>query len=403
MPQSINSFVTGAFLTEPCTQPPASAAELCFESIFQAAAIGIAICQTDGRVLRSNPALDQMLGYGREELTGMNIRDFLSSEDATQDAARLCELLSGEKSHYRVERQYFRKDNKPLWGRHTASIVGAKTNKPMAVVETIEDITDYKQAQEQLIEAQKMEAIGRLVGGVAHDFNNLLTGIMLYCDLLSAEIREDGRLRRNVSEIQMAAQHGSALVQQLLTVARKHVVEPKILCLNETIAVMSNLLERLIGEQIALTLDLERELWSVLLDPTQAQQVLLNLVLNAKDAMPQGGRLVITTRNCEQPSRAQGQKRRVVSLVVADTGCGMDPETQARLFEPFFTTKEVGKGNGLGLATVYRIVRDGGGTILVESEVGLGSKIEIALPGVIEGEDSQSELSGTSHNGSDKR
>jgi signal transduction histidine kinase len=230
------------------------------------------------------------------------------------------------------------------------------------------------------------------VGGVAHDFNNLLTGIMLYCDLLIAGTEKDDRLRRHASEIRLAGEHGAALVQQLLTVVRKHVVEQKILLLNDTVSSMSNLLTRLIGEQIELLLDLEPQLWKVLLDPTQAQQIILNLVLNARDAIARGGRVIVSTRNCEQPTREPGQMRRIVCLSVSDSGCGMDANTQSRLFEPFFTTKDPGKGNGLGLATVYRIVHDSGGSILVDSEVGRGTRIEIVLPGMLADPETPTEL-----------
>ena len=182
------------------------------------------------------------------------------------------------------------------------------------------------------------------------------------------------------------AEHGAALIQQLLTIARKHVVEPEVLSLNDVVRLMSNLLTRLTGECIELECDLDPMLWRVRLDPTHAQQIILNLTLNAKDAMPRGGRVIVTTRNCDC-YRMQGEQiRHIVLLSVSDTGCGIDAETQARLFEPFFTTKQEGKGSGLGLATVHRIVQDSGGSIRVDSELGKGTLIEIALPGVIEEE-----------------
>jgi signal transduction histidine kinase len=267
----------------------------------------------------------------------------------------------------------------------------------VAIIDMLEDITEYRQAQDQLAEAQKLEAIGRLVGAVAHDFNNLLTGIMLYCDLMSAETEPDSRVYRHASEVHLAAEHGAALVRQLLTITRKHVVDLIPICLNDTVTSMQNLLNRLIGEQIQLVFDLDPSLPQVLMDPTHAQQVVLNLVLNSRDAMPGGGRVVIGTRTCEQPTRTEGQTRQLVSLAVTDDGCGMDAETKTRLFEPFFTTKEAGKGNGLGLATVYRIVHDGGGSISVDSELGQGCRIELVLPAVIKFGRTQSESHTLAH------
>jgi len=298
----------------------------------------------------------------------------------------LQQLIAGEPDTYRVDQRYICRDGRVIWGRHTLSVARAQTGEAIAFVGTIEDVSEWKLAQEQLIEAQKMEAIGRLVGSVAHDFNNLLTGVMLYCDLMMSETKSQERLHGHASEIRLAAEHGAALVQQLLTIARKHVVEPKVLSLNDVVRLMSNLLTRLIGERIELEFALDPMLWRVRLDPIQVQQIILNLTLNAKDAMPRGGRLIVTTRNCDC-YRKQGElKRHIVVLSVSDTGCGIDAQTKARVFEPFFTTKQEGKGNGLGLATVHRIVQDSGGSILVESEVGKGTRIEIALPGVIEEE-----------------
>jgi two-component system, cell cycle sensor histidine kinase and response regulator CckA len=226
-----------------------------------------------------------------------------------------------------------------------------------------------------------MEAIGRLVGGVAHDFNNLLTGIMLYCDLLRAGL-ENSHLRHHADEIRVASEHGAALIQQLLAIARQQVVEPQILSLNTTITGMQNLLERLIGEDIKITTQLAPDLLSVKMDPAQAQQIVLNLVLNARDAMPDGGEILLATRNRAIDSDDAKQKSICAELKVSDTGCGMDSETRLRLFEPFFTTKSPGRGNGLGLATVHSIVKQDGGSIDVESAPGAGTQVTICLPGL---------------------
>jgi len=238
----------------------------------------------------------------------------------------------------------------------------------------------------QVREAQKMESIGRLVGGVAHDFNNLLTGIVLACDLLLAGMDRKSRLRRYAEEIRTAAVQSAGLIQQLLEVARQRVVEPRLLSFNDAITNMRSLLARLIGENIELITELAGDLSQVKMDPALVQQIILNLVLNARDAMPDGGRITLSTRNYESsPNPVEFSPG--IEFAVADTGCGMDEETRARAFEPFFTTKPSGQGNGLGLATVYSIVKQAGGLIEVESAPGHGTRITVRLPqGEVESE-----------------
>ena len=244
------------------------------------------------------------------------------------------------------------------------------------------DVSSQKQVERQLREAQTLEAVGRLVGGVAHDFNNLLTGIMLYCDLLIGELEKDSRSQRHVREMRMAGEHGAALVQQLLAVARPPAEQPRVFALNDVVTGLNDLLTRLIGENIVLNTVLAADLGAVRMDPAQVQQILLNLVLNARDAMPDGGQITLTTRNCtgRLPGSESIQIVPWVELTVADTGGGMDAETLNRAFEPFFTTKNPGRGNGLGLATARRLARLEGGTIVAESELGKGTRISVRLP-----------------------
>jgi two-component system cell cycle sensor histidine kinase/response regulator CckA len=251
--------------------------------------------------------------------------------------------------------------------------------------------------EEHLREAEKMEVIGRLAGGIAHDFNNLLTGILLYCDLVSAGLESSkskiSGLKRNelcqhVEEVRMAGEQGAALTHQLLAIARKQAATPQQVPINEIVASTENLLQRLIGEQIELVTILDSGAGRVLADPAQLRQILLNLALNARDAMPQGGKIRVSTRATKFPradipkATALGADRLAVSLAVKDDGCGIDAQTRARLFEPFFTTKKPGKGTGLGLATVQRIVSESGGMIAVESELGRGTCIEVFLPAI---------------------
>jgi signal transduction histidine kinase len=249
-----------------------------------------------------------------------------------------------------------------------------------------EQPADHPQTEQQLRDAHKMEAIGRLVGGVAHDFNNLLTGMVLCSELILAGLGENNRLRRFAEEIRKAGQQGGELIQQLMAVARQRAVEPKLLCMNGVVADVRNLLTRLIGEDIELVADLAEDLGLVKMDPAQVQQIILNLVLNARDAMPDGGRVMLATKNCDAPKPSRSEQEPGcdfwVVLAVTDTGCGMDAETRSRLFEPFFTTKKPGQGNGLGLATVHRIVTHEGGMIEVESEIGRGTRVAVHLPRV---------------------
>ena len=245
------------------------------------------------------------------------------------------------------------------------------------------DVSRQKQLERQLREAQTFEAVGRLVGGVAHDFNNLLTGIMLYCDLLMGELEKNSRPYRHVQEMRMAGEHGAALVQQLLAVAHPRPEEAREFALNEVVAGIEDLLIRLLGENIVLQTSLAADLGAVRMDPSQVQQILLNLVLNARDAMPDGGQITLATRNCsggvpDLPLPGEPW----VELSVADTGDGMDAETLDRAFEPFFTTKQPGRGNGLGLATARRLARQQGGTIVAESQPGKGTRVSVRLPRV---------------------
>lgn len=253
----------------------------------------------------------------------------------------------------------------------------ATAKNSLVALEQIEKISATRsRAEERLRESERMELIGRLAGGVAHDFNNILTGILLYCDLVLCAMQPKDPLRANIEEIRIAAEQGSALTQQLLAMARKQAPQTRPVQLNDVLASIEKLLRRLIGEQIALRTAPGSGLGMVLADPAQLRQVILNLALNARDAIRRHGEITISTQAKFMPQT----NRPAVSLTVKDTGSGMDAETRAHLFEPFFTTKEAGRGTGLGLSTVDRIVKAAGGTIEVESEVARGTKIEVFLP-----------------------
>jgi PAS domain S-box-containing protein len=397
--------------------------DLRFQAMFEGAAIGIGICRLDGRILEANPALSRMLGYSRQELASTHARALYpeldpelhpentretAPDNPSPDQRRLDELMRGERESFAIEKCYRRKDGSELWGYLTLSMARDECRQPAFLIAMLADATARKRMQELLREAEKMEVIGRLAAGIVHDFNNLLTGVLLYCDLLSAGFENAGfgnaglargDLIQHLEEVRLASEQGAALTHQLLAIARKQASEPRPIPINEIVASTKNLLRRLIGEQIELTIVrdpvLNLDAGLVLADPAQIRQILLNLVLNARDAMPQGGKIELITRATEFPSPfpvevsstllnnlsnfEPGATRRAVSLLVKDNGCGMDAETRARLFEPFFTTKKPGEGTGLGLATVQRIVGELGGMIHVESEPGRGTSIEVFL------------------------
>src|ERR1039458_8718484 len=396
--------------------------DLRFQAMFEGAAIGIGICRLDGRILEANPALSRMLGYSEQQLRGTDVGELYAERrfEISRERLRprdpgnlsherlLDELVRGERDRFEIDKRCRRKDGSEFCGHLTLSLARGARQQPAFLIAMLADATEHKRLEEHLREAEKMEVIGRLAGGIAHDFNNLLTGILLYCDLLTAGLESGGLetyglethefethelewsgLRQHVEEVRMAGQQGAALTQQLLAIAGKQAAQPRPIPINGIVASTENLLRRLIGEQIELVVALDSALDSggllVLADPVQLRQILMNLVLNARDAMPQGGKIWLITRAAEFPGKASsnpepGIARRAVSLTVKDNGCGMDAETRARLFEPFFTTKKPGKGTGLGLATVQRIVNEVGGMIEVESKPGQGAMIEVLLP-----------------------
>ncbi len=245
--------------------------------------------------------------------------------------------------------------------------------------------TALRHSEEQLRQAQKMEAVGQLAGGIAHDFNNLLTGILSYCDLILQEIRPGDPIRADLEQIRHAGLRAAGLTRQLLAFSRRQVLQPRVLSLNSTVAELDGMLRRLLGADLTLETELDPGLWYVMADPGQIEQVLVNLAVNARDAMPAGGRVRISTSNRHYPGAGPERPNGVrpgdyVTVAVSDTGVGMDVQTQARIFEPFFTTKEPGRGTGLGLSSVYGIVQQSGGHITVESAPGQGATVTIFLP-----------------------
>jgi signal transduction histidine kinase len=257
-----------------------------------------------------------------------------------------------------------------------------------AVLATVHDISDRVKLEDQLRQAQKMEAVGRLAGGIAHDFNNLLTAIRGNAELMSHRVKNDPAMAAEVDEVLHAADRAASLTRQLLAFSRKQVLQPAALDLNEIVQGVSRMARRIIGTDVQLRLELATAVAKVLADPAQVEQVLLNLIVNARDAMPSGGTITVHTSDvvldAGSPEIAQAgiAAGAFVLLSVSDDGIGMDQATQARIFEPFFTTKETGRGTGLGLATVYGIIRQTGGAITVESERGKGARFKVYLPAI---------------------
>jgi two-component system, cell cycle sensor histidine kinase and response regulator CckA len=355
-----------------------------FELISENAADMIAVVNVDGRRAYNSPSYQRLLGYSPEELQGTLAFEQIHPDDRTK-VIEAAEQAKTSGVGRRVEYRMRHKDGNWIALESTASVVRDGKGQIQKLVIVNRDITERKQLEQQLQLAQKIEAIGRLSGGIAHDFNNLLGVIIGYTEAVQKRMQPDDRFREAIDEIQRAAKRAASLTQQLLAFSRKQVLEPEILDLNVVVRDVEKMLGRLIGEHIELVLALSESVGMVKADRTQIEQVILNLAVNARDAMPDGGTLSIETSDVELSERSPLRPRYMlpgpyVLLKVRDTGCGMNPDVQAHIFEPFFTTKEKGKGTGLGLATVYGVIKQSGGYILVESELGKGTAFKIYLP-----------------------
>ena len=364
-------------------------AEAGYSTLVEQAPVGIYRSNPAGRFLSANRALACILGYDSPaELLGLDM-----TRDVYADPAERQRLLDRdsytEREYDEVEATWKRKDGRRLTVQLSVRAVRDGSGDVEYYETFVRDVTEQRRLEGQLLQAQKMEAVGRLAGGVAHDFNNLLTVILSYSDLLLEDLPPEIPDRADVAEIRKAAVAASSLTRQLLAFSRQQVLEPRVLDVNTVVASTEKLLTRLLGEDVSLTTTLAAALGAVKVDPGQLEQIIMNLAVNARDAMPRGGRLSIETANVEMDeSYVHGhplaRPGHYVMLAVSDTGTGMDAATQARIFEPFFTTKEAGKGTGLGLATVYGIVRQSSGFIWVYSEPGHGTSFKIYLPRVDE-------------------
>ncbi len=344
----------------------------------------IMVTDTDGKIIYVNPAFERVTGYSGAEVLGQSPRVLKSGKQDRSFYEKMWRtVLAGEV--WRGELVNRRKDGSLFTVEHCITPVKDSSGAITHFVAVSQDITARKDLEAQLRQAQKMEAVGRLAGGVAHDFNNLLTVISGRAHILLNRLGQDDSLRRDAELIGKTAERAAGLTRQLLAFSRQQVLQPKLLDLNAIVADAAAILQRLIGEDIRLETAPGLALWRVEADPTQIEQIIMNLAVNARDAMPDGGRLTIETANvevneAEAASHPEASPGPHVLLSVRDTGLGMDAETLSHMFEPFFTTKEPGKGTGLGLATVYGIVRQSGGHIRVSSEIGRGTTFRIFLP-----------------------
>lgn len=359
-----------------------------YRSLVQSSVYGIYRSSLDGKFLDVNPALVAMLGYSSpEEVLALDPRNdvFVHPEDQS----RLFEEFRRNGRMDGIEVKWKRRDDRPITVRVSGRAVSSE-DEPAEVLEAIaEDVTERRILEDQFRQSQKMEAVGRLAGGIAHDFNNLLMVIGGYTEVILDGLHSDHPLHAKARAIQAASDRASMLTRQLLAFSRKQLLELKVVDLNTIVADMERLLRPLIGENIELITRLAPEAGHTRADSGQLEQVLMNLVVNAKDALPAGGRIVIETAGVcvEEGHRKEPffiRSGDYVALSVSDNGQGMDKETQSRIFEPFFTTKEKGKGTGLGLSTVYGIVKQSGGYVMVQSEVGSGTTFRIYLPRVNE-------------------
>jgi PAS domain S-box-containing protein len=336
----------------------------------------------EGYFTKTNPAFAQTLGYGGAELETSPFISFVHQDDQADTLKELSRLADGETT-FGFTNRYRTASGAYRWIEWHAK---ADTDARL-IYAVARDQTDKRLLEEQFRQAQKMEAVGRLAGGVAHDFNNLLTVILGFAEMSMESLAEDDPLRNDIQQIQLAGHSATALTKQLLAFSRRQILAPQVLDLNALVTAMLPMLRRLIGEDLTLESALDPSLLRISADPGQVEQVIMNLAVNARDAMPMGGRLLVETNMAEvdevfvalQPGATPGHH---VRLSLTDTGVGMDAGVLAHLFEPFFTTKEQGKGTGLGLATVYGIVEQSGGHVWVKSVLGQGTTFSIDFPSV---------------------
>ena len=352
-----------------------------YRSLFERNQAGVFRSTPEGRFIECNEAFARMFGYAREEL--LNLPAHALYPGGKEEWEKQAPQFLTNHHLQDDEMCYRRKDGTRMWAIRNINL--AEDESRQGIVEgTLIDVTERHQLEDRLRQSQKVEAIGRLAGGVAHDFNNLIAVIMGYCELAAKTLQQNAQAKEYMERIETAAERAASLTRQLLAFGRKQVLQPKIINLNRLLTNLDKMLRPLLGEDVEIVTMTAPKLGHVKADPGQIEQVVVNLVVNARDAMPHGGKLTLETANVELDQNYAAEHGTepgsYVLLAVSDNGEGMTPETKSRIFEPFFTTKETGKGTGLGLSTVYGIIKQSCGHIWVYSEIGEGTTFKVYLP-----------------------
>ena len=353
--------------------------------LLEAISVGVGIEDLDGRTMSANDGWARVLGYTPEEFLKMQFTEYTHPDHAAEDMGLFKELAEGKRERYQLEKCYISKNGSEVWGRVTRTLVRDDQGNPAYCLGMVEDITERKAVEHQLVQAQKMESVGQLTGGVAHDFNNLLAVVSLNMGLLQDEVAGNPRHEKLVERTLDAVRRGATLTQRLLAFSRRQSLSPRPTDLGGLIADLEGLLRRTVGETIELHIRLAEDVWPVLVDAHQLESAILNVILNARDAMPVRGVLTLETKNTPldedfvsgHDELAAGD---YVRLAISDTGSGIAPEILEQVIEPFFTTKEVGKGSGLGLSMVYGFSKQSHGHLAIHSKVGEGTTVELYLP-----------------------
>jgi PAS domain S-box-containing protein len=367
-----------------------------FRGVFESTIMGIRLTDLEGRILQTNGAFAEIVGDDPYRLLGRSVADLVDPDDLDTHDELFGELARGERDSYEVELRLLRRDGSIRCVHLTESLVRDADGAPASTIGVVRDITDKAALRARLNEAQRLEAVGKLAGGVAHDFNNLLAVIVGHSELALRSLGEDEPLRLGIGETKRAAERAAVLTKQLLAFSRRQMLRPRVVDLNGVLSGLDPLLRRLAGERVAFETRQDPTLVPIKADPAQLEQVLMNLVVNARDAMDGAGTIAIETQTVFLEAFAFGdaplERGQYAMLALSDTGCGMDPATRERMFEPFFTTKTTSGGTGLGLATVHGIVVQSGGAITVDSASGRGTRFAIYLPAGDEREDDEADV-----------